>query len=337
GQDSLIFDGQSLALAPDGRVAACGNRFREGMAVVDTATWEGECLLEPAAAAGAVEPAAVLHDALTTGIRDYVRKCGFAKAILGLSGGIDSAVTAALACGALGPENVWGVALPSPYSSPESTEDARQLAENLGMRFDVLPITEIFRTELATLGPLFAGLKPDVTEQNLQARIRGNLLMALSNKFGHILLSTGNKSEMAVGYTTLYGDMSGGLAVISDVPKCQVYELADHINREREIIPARTISRAPSAELAPSQKDQDDLPAYEVLDRILQAYLEENRTMAEIVDMGFAPEVVRDVVRRIRINEYKRKQAPMGLKVTSKAFGYGRRYPTAEHFMEDLR
>jgi NAD+ synthase (glutamine-hydrolysing) len=336
GQDSLIFDGQSLALAPDGRVAACGARFREDLVVVDTATWQGDCRLEPAAAAGAVEPAAILHDALITGIRDYVRKCGFSKGLLGLSGGIDSAVSAALACAALGPENVWGVALPSPYTAPESTEDARRLAENLSMRFDVLPITDIFRSELAALGPLFAGMKQDVTEQNLQARIRGNLLMALSNKFGHLLLSTGNKSEMAVGYTTLYGDMSGGLAVIADVPKCQVYEIAGFVNREREIIPARTIARPPSAELAPGQKDQDDLPAYEVLDRILQAYLEENRTAAEIVGMGFAPDVVGDVVRRVRINEYKRKQAPMGLKVTSKAFGYGRRYPSAEHFIEDI-
>ncbi|MEJ2033754.1 MAG: NAD+ synthase [Deltaproteobacteria bacterium] len=336
GQDSLIFDGQSLALSPDETVAACAYRFQEDLVVVDTATWQGDCRLEPAAAAGTVESAAVLNEALITGIRDYTRKCGFTKGLLGLSGGIDSAVSAALACAALNPENIWGVALPSPYSSPESTEDARQLARNLGIRFDILPITDIFQAELATLHPLFAGKKEDVTEQNIQARIRGNLLMALSNKFGHLLLSTGNKSEMAVGYTTLYGDMSGGLAVIADVPKCQVYELASFINREQEVIPARTIARPPSAELAHGQKDEDDLPPYEVLDQILHAYLEENHTVGEIVDMGFEPTIVGDVVRRIRINEYKRKQAPQGLKVTSKAFGYGRRYPTAEHFIEDL-
>lgn len=336
GQDSLIFDGQSLALAPDETIAACGRRFQEDLVVVDTETWQGECRLEPEAVTGTNESTALLHEALTSGIRDYVRKCGFAQGLLGLSGGIDSAVSAALACDALGPENVWGVALPSPYSAPESTEDARQLAKNLGIRFDILPITDIFKAELATLAPLFAGRGEGVTEQNLQARIRGNLLMALSNKFGHLLLSTGNKSEMAVGYTTLYGDMSGGLAVIADVPKCQVYELAHFINQKRELIPARTISRPPSAELAYGQKDQDDLPPYEILDRILHAYLEENQTVKEIVAMGFAPETVRDVARRIRINEYKRKQAPLGLKVTSKAFGYGRRYPTAEHFNEDL-
>jgi NAD+ synthase (glutamine-hydrolysing) len=227
------------------------------------------------------------------------------------------------------------VALPSPYSSAASLEDARLLAEHLGIRFDVLPITGIFATELQALAPLFAGRPADVTEQNLQARIRGTLLMALSNKFGHLLLSTGNKSEMAVGYCTLYGDMSGGLAVIADVPKGLVYDLARYINRERIIIPARTITRAPSAELAPDQKDEDDLPPYPILDRILQAYLEDNLPVPEIIAAGFEPRMVHDVVRRIRANEYKRKQAPPGLKVTSKAFGHGRRYPTAEHFVED--
>jgi NAD+ synthase (glutamine-hydrolysing) len=335
GQDSLIFDGQSLALAPDGRVAACGCRFREDLVVVDTDTWQGDLHLSPAAAVGEVEPTAILHEALVTGIRDYVHKCGFQRGLLGLSGGIDSAVCAALACDALGRENIWGVALPSPFSAPASVEDARQLADNLGIRFDVIPITGIFEAELQALAPLFAGREADVTEQNLQARIRGNLLMALSNKFGHLLLSTGNKSEMAVGYCTLYGDMSGGLAVIADVPKCQVYDLARFINRERQLIPARTIARAPSAELAPDQRDEDDLPPYPVLDRILQAYLEDHLSVPQIIDMGFEATVVRDVVRRIRTNEYKRKQAPLGLKVTAKAFGSGRRYPTAEHFVED--
>jgi NAD+ synthase (glutamine-hydrolysing) len=336
GQDSLIFDGQSLALAPDGRVAACGGRFQEDLVVVDTDTWQGDLHQLPSAAVGEVEPITILYEALVTGIRDYVHKCGFHKGLLGLSGGIDSAVSAALACDALGKENIWGVALPSPYSSPASTEDARQLAANLGIRFDVIPITGVFEAELQALAPLFAGLEADVTEQNIQARIRGNILMALSNKFGHLLLSTGNKSEMAVGYCTLYGDMSGGLAVIADVPKCQVYDLARFLNRERQLIPARTIARAPSAELAPGQKDEDDLPPYPVLDKILQAYLEDNLSVPQIIGMGFEPAVVRDVVRRIRTNEYKRKQAPLGLKVTSKAFGYGRRYPTAEHFVEDL-
>jgi NAD+ synthase (glutamine-hydrolysing) len=336
GQDSLIFDGQSLALGPDGRVAACGSRFQEDLVVVDTDTWQGDLHLTPAEASGEIEPIAILHEALVTGTRDYVHKCGFSKGLLGLSGGIDSAVCAALACAALGRENVWGIALPSPFSSQASIDDAHELARNLGIRFDLIPITDILEVELQALAPLFAGRKTDVTEQNIQARIRGNLLMALSNKFGHLLLSTGNKSEMAVGYCTLYGDMSGGLAIIADVPKCQVYELARFINRERPLIPEHTISRAPSAELAPDQKDEDDLPPYPVLDRILQAYLEEHLTVAQIIDMGFDPPVVKDVVRRVRNNEYKRKQAPLGLKVTSKAFGYGRRYPTAERFTEDL-
>jgi len=252
--------------------------------------------------------------------------------VLGLSGGIDSALTAAVAVDALGPENVLGVALPSPYSSADSLEDAGMLAANLGCRFEVIPIAELFDTFRRNMARLFAGREEDLTEQNLQARIRGNLLMALSNKFGHLLLTTGNKSEMAVGYCTLYGDMSGGLAVISDVPKQLVYELAEYVNRTREIIPARTIAKAPTAELKPGQKDQDDLPPYEVLDRILELYLEQGKGITEIVELGFAEPLVRDILRRIRLNEYKRKQAPMGLKVTTKAFGYGRRYPNVQNF-----
>jgi NAD+ synthetase len=274
------------------------------------------------------------------GVQDYARKCGFSKGVLGLSGGVDSAVTCAIACKALGPGNVMGVAMPSPYSSRESVEDAEQLAQNLGCNYEAIPITNAFSTLKNSLQPVFekdasmSGSRPDVTEQNIQARIRGNLLMAISNKHGSLLLSTGNKSEMAVGYCTLYGDMSGGLAVIADVPKMLVYKLAEFINREQEFIPARCISKPPSAELAPGQLDQDDLPPYEVLDLILEAYLEDNKGIDEIVASGFARQIVEDIIRRIKVNEYKRKQAPLGLKVTSKAFGYGRRYPTAQNYRE---
>ena len=333
GQDSLIFDGSSVALDRHGAVVALAARFSEDLVVVDTDTWRGEIHGHPAAPE---QETGEVCEALILGTRDYVNKCGFNKAVIGLSGGVDSALTAAIAARALGPENVLGVALPSPYSSPESLEDAEQVAKNLGIGFTVLPITDLFTAYLATLAPVFAGAKPDVTEQNIQARIRGNLLMAIANKQGRLLLSTGNKSENAVGYCTLYGDMSGGLAVISDVPKQLVYALCRHLNQNREIIPARTIDKPPSAELAPNQRDEDDLPPYPVLDAILAAYLEEHRSIAEIVAMGFAQTVVEDVVHRIRINEYKRKQAPLGLKVTTKAFGQGRRYPTAEGYRETV-
>ncbi|MDH3360516.1 MAG: NAD(+) synthase, partial [Desulfobulbaceae bacterium] len=305
-----------------------GLAFAEDMVIIDTVAVPGQS--KPVA-----NETAALFAALTMGTRDYVHKCGFKKGLLGLSGGIDSALTAVIAARALGPENVLGVALPSPYTSQASIDDARQLAEHLGIGFELVPITGVFEAHKKTLGSLFGDLPEDVTEQNIQARIRGNLLMALSNKFGHLLLSTGNKSEMAVGYCTLYGDMSGGLAVISDVPKGLVYELSRFVNREEEIIPWNTIERAPSAELAPDQLDQDDLPPYEILDQIVTAYLEEHRSFDEIVGMGFAAEAVADIIRRIRINEYKRKQAPMGLKVTSKAFGFGRRYPTAQNYREE--
>ncbi|MCX5876851.1 MAG: NAD+ synthase [Deltaproteobacteria bacterium] len=333
GQDSLIFDGNSVALDKHGAVVAQAARFAEDLVVVDTAVWQGE--IHNAPADGEQETGEVC-EALVLGTRDYVSKCGFRKAVIGLSGGVDSALTAAVAARALGPKNVLGVALPSPYSSPESLEDAEQVAKNLGIDFTVLPISDLFKTFLSSLAPIFAGAKPDVTEQNIQARIRGNLLMAIANKQGRLLLSTGNKSENAVGYCTLYGDMSGGLAVISDVPKQLVYSLCRHLNRDREIIPLRTIDKPPSAELAPDQKDEDDLPPYPVLDAILAAYLEEHRSIAEIVAMGFGQAMVEDVVRRIRINEYKRKQAPLGLKVTTKAFGQGRRYPTAEGYREGV-
>lgn len=327
GQDSLLFDGRSVVMDGAGRVVAQARGFCEDMVVVDTDSWQGE-IHEPVQ----VSEQAAVYRGLVMGLADYVRKCGFSSVVLGLSGGIDSALTAAIAVDALGPENVLGVALPSPYSSPESLEDARQLAANLGCRFEVIPIAELFATFRRNLAELFVGRQEDLTEQNLQARIRGNLLMALSNKFGHLLLTTGNKSEMAVGYCTLYGDMSGGLAVIADVPKQLVYELSDYVNREREIIPARIISKAPTAELKPDQKDQDDLPPYEVLDQILELHLEQGQGIEEIVRQGFAEPMVRDILRRIRVNEYKRKQAPMGLKVTTKAFGYGRRYPNVQNF-----
>ncbi len=329
GQDSLLFDGRSLAMDNKGNVIAKGPGFAEGMTIVETDTWQGK--LE-----GLVEEneVAAVHDALVMGVRDYVGKCGFSSVVLGLSGGIDSALTAAIAVEALGEENVMGVALPSPYSSVDSLEDASALARNLGCRFEEIPISDLFASFKESLAPLFTGLDEDLTEQNVQARIRGNLLMALSNKFGQLLLTTGNKSEMAVGYCTLYGDMSGGLAVISDVPKQLVYELAHYVNRKREIIPERTITKAPTAELKPDQCDQDDLPPYEILDQILELHLENGCGPDEITSHGFDERLVRDVLHRVRINEYKRKQAPMGLKVTTKAFGYGRRYPNVQNFRE---
>jgi NAD+ synthetase len=320
------------------------------MVVVDSETWQGEVhgrhILEVHTEESGPEDldlqeTGTVFAALVMGVKDYGAKCGFSKGVVGLSGGIDSAVTCAVACEAFGSENVLGVSMPSPYTSGESIQDAKKLAESLDCRFDVIEISSVFAALKESLAHIFTASKNsaiptvDITEQNMQARIRGNLLMALSNKYGSLLLSTGNKSEMAVGYCTLYGDMSGGLAVISDVPKLLVYKLAQYVNREREMIPARIIEKPPSAELAPNQLDQDDLPPYEVLDPILQAYLEQNRSVAEITAMGFERHIVADVIKRIRINEYKRKQAPLGLKVTSKAFGYGRRYPTAQNFREE--
>lgn len=330
GQDSLLFDGRSLLMDAQGKVRAKSFGFLEDVLVVDSDDWSGE--LHEAAEETSLS---AVYDALIMGIRDYVGKCGFKSVVLGLSGGIDSALTAALAVKAIGAGNVFGVALPSTYSSDDSMEDAMALAENLGCNFEVIPVNTLVASFQQSLQPLF-GNSPsnpsDITEQNLQARIRGNLLMALSNKFGHLLLSTGNKSEMAVGYCTLYGDMNGGLAVISDVPKQLVYELSRYINRDKEIIPLRTITKAPTAELKPDQCDQDDLPDYEILDQILEMHLEEHLGVEEICNRGFPKELVTDVLRRVRINEYKRKQAPMGLKVTSKAFGYGRRYPNVQNF-----
>jgi NAD+ synthase (glutamine-hydrolysing) len=268
------------------------------------------------------------------GTRDYIRKCGFQRVLIGLSGGIDSSLTAVIAVDAVGRENVRGVAMPGPFSSDHSIADARALAERLGIAFDVIPITPAYHEMLRTLAPVFEGQKPDVTEENIQARLRGLTLMSLSNKFGAMVLTTGNKSELAVGYCSLYGDMCGGLAVISDVPKTMVYRLAKWTNRTKEIIPASSITKAPSAELRPNQTDQDSLPPYEVLDAILDAYVVQGRTPGEIAAAGFASATVQRVMRLIDANEYKRRQAAPGLKVTSKAFGVGRRMPIAQRYWE---
>src|SRR5712692_4410954 len=328
GNDSLIFDGSSIALTSDGRVAAQAHCFEEDVVLFDTATGAGDIRPQP------TDELEVVHKALACGTRDYVRKCGFRKVVVGLSGGIDSAVVACLAAAALGPENVLGVSMPGPYSSAGSLTDAQKVATSLGIHYLVLPIGDIFCSYRGTLQPAFAGRPEDVAEENLQARIRGNLLMALSNKFGSMVLSTGNKSEMAVGYCTLYGDMAGGLAVISDVPKTMVYELAEFINQERELIPRATIEKPPSAELRPNQADQDSLPPYDVLDRILKAYIEDLHSPQEIADhYGFDLVLVREVALRVDRNEYKRKQAPPGLKITSRAFGFGRPFPIAQRFV----
>ena len=301
--------------------------FAEGCLTVDLdALPPGEAPLPQPVAAGQ------LHDALVLGLRDYVRKCGFRSVCLGLSGGIDSALTAVLAAEALGAENVHGLTMPSPFSSGGSVDDSVALAKNLGIRCDTVPIAGTFASVKTAMSPLFAGTKEDVTEENMQARIRGLYLMALSNKFGQLLLTTGNKSELAVGYCTIYGDMCGGLAVISDLPKMRVYELSRWINRDREIIPWNTIDKPPSAELRPDQKDQDTLPAYEILDAILELYVEQHLSAEEIVAQGHEEHLVRWIQRRVDLNEWKRQQAAPGLRVTSKAFGVGRRMPIVQGF-----
>ena len=329
GNDQLVFDGSSMALDSTGKVVARARSFEEDLVLFDAATSSGELHERPASETEAV------YEALKLGTRDYVAKCGFRKALVGLSGGIDSSLVATIAADALGPENVSGVGMPGPYSSAGSLRDAEALARNLRIAFRVIPITPIFEQYLRTLAPAFCDLPADVTEENVQARIRGNILMALSNKFCSLVLSTGNKSELAVGYCTLYGDMAGGLAVIADVPKTMVYELARHANRERERIPRATLTKPPSAELRAGQTDLDTLPPYEVLDPILRAYIEEHQCADEIVRrFGFDPALVRDIVRRVNSAEYKRQQAAPALKVTAKAFGMGRRYPIANRYRE---
>src|SRR5205807_3185933 len=328
GDDNLIFDGASMAITADGRVAAQALAFKEDLVLFDTATGQGEIHKQPPT------EIAYAYEALLTGTADYVRKCGFKKVLVGLSGGIDSAVVASIAVNALGAENVLGVSMPGPFSSAGSKSDAAALTKSLGIRFITLPITDVFEEYKKALAAAFDGRPVDVTEENIQARIRGNYLMAISNKFGSMVLSTGNKSELAVGYCTLYGDMAGGLAVISDVPKTIVYELARWINRQREIMPRSTIDKAPSAELKPNQKDQDTLPPYEILDQILQLYVEENLSARDIIARGFDEKTVRWVQRRIDLNEYKREQAAPGLKVTSRAFGLGRKMPIAQKYVD---
>ncbi len=324
GNDSLVFDGSSLVLNADGEVIAQGKSFEEDIVYFDSDRMAGEVHEQvPGDEASA-------YAALVLGTRDYVRKCGFRQVIVGLSGGIDSALTAAIAVDALGAENVIGVGMPGPYSSEGSLEDARSLAKNLKIRSELLPIGDIFASYKKTLAQVFAGRKEDETEENLQSRARGMLLMALSNKFGAIVLSTGNKSELGVGYCTLYGDMVGGLAVISDVSKTMVYRLSRYVNSRGELIPRASLEKPPSAELRANQKDSDSLPPYEVLDVILEDYIEELRGPEQIAEeRGFDIDLVRRVVRMVERSEYKRQQAAPGIKISMKAFGYGRRFPIA--------
>jgi len=369
GQDELVFDGGSMVFNHKGDLIGSARAFEEDLLVIDlnldeiflyrlhdprrrkekliplgegrvrrvvlpTPKGKKERKPLPPRATKPLDSREEIYRALVLGTGDYVRKNGFRRVVLGLSGGIDSSLTAAIAVDALGKESVVGVAMPSLYSSAESVEDARALAENLGIEFQVLPIMEIFASFQKTLEPSFRGSKPDVTEENLQARIRGNLLMALSNKFGWLVLTTGNKSEMGVGYCTLYGDMAGGFAVIKDVPKTLVYELASHRNSigSSPVIPLRILEKPPSAELRPNQKDTDSLPPYDLLDPILQAYVEEDQSLAVILDRGFSRKIVEEVIRKVDLNEYKRRQAPPGVKITPRAFGRDRRLPITNRY-----
>ena len=324
GNDSLVFDGSSIVLNREGEVIAQGKSFVEDLIFFDSMALTGEMHEQiPGDEASA-------YSALVLGTRDYIRKCGFQKAIVGLSGGIDSALTAAVATDAVGPENVIGVGMPGPYSSQGSIDDARALARSLGIGFELLSINPAYEAYREILRPVFAGLKEDVTEENIQSRARGTLLMSLSNKLGAIVLSTGNKSELGVGYCTLYGDMVGGLAVISDVPKTLVYRLAHYVNSRRPVIPQASIEKPPSAELRPDQKDSDSLPPYEVLDAVLEDYVEDSHAAERIAaERGIDIETVRRVIRMVDRAEYKRQQAAPGLKISPKAFGYGRRFPIA--------
>ena len=328
GNDELVFDGGSMVLDGGGRLVAEAPYFVESLLVADVDALDGP--IEPAD----MPDTEAVFRALVLGTRDYLHKCGFTKAVVGLSGGVDSALTAVIAAAALGPGNVLGVSMPSRFSSTHSRDDAEELAENLRIEHRVIPIEDAHQAYLEMLAPVFADRPPDVTEENLQARIRGCVLMALSNKFGALLLTTGNKSEYAVGYATLYGDMCGGLAPINDLPKTMVYAVARWVNREGEVIPRNTLTKAPSAELRPDQTDQDSLPPYDTLDRILHAYIEEGKDYHEIRALGLDPAVVAETIRMVERSEYKRRQACPGLKVTSKAFGYGRRIPVAKRIPE---
>jgi NAD+ synthase (glutamine-hydrolysing) len=329
GNDSLVFDGSSLVITPDGEVIAQAKSFEEDLIFFDSPRSDARSFTGDVHEQIAGEEASV-YEALVLGTRDYVQKCGFQRAIIGLSGGIDSALTASIAVDALGPENVIGVGMPGPYSSKGSIDDARELAANLKIRFELLSIDAIYEAARQTLAPVFAGMPPDVTEENIQSRARGLLLMSMSNKLGALVLSTGNKSELAVGYCTLYGDMVGGLAVISDVPKTLVYRLSAYVNSRRKALPEATIEKPPSAELRPDQKDSDSLPPYDVLDTILEDYVEESQSAEEIASRhNFDSDLVRRVIRMVERSEYKRQQAAPGIKISAKAFGYGRRFPIA--------
>lgn len=324
GNDELIFDGNSLAYSAEGELIAQGASFKDESILVDTesskiAIKEGDKLKE-------------VYDALVLGLRDYVSKCGFKSALVGLSGGIDSALTAVIAESALGAENVFGVTMPSEFSSVGSVDDSLKLAENLGIGFQEVPITNSFSTIKGDLHEVFRDYEEDITEENMQARIRGIFLMSISNKKGHLLLTTGNKSELAVGYCTIYGDMCGGLAVISDLPKTLVYELSKWINRNDEVIPWSTIEKEPSAELKPNQKDQDTLPDYELLDQILELYVDQSLSVSSIIGKGYDKDLVKWIASRVDMNEWKRWQSAPGLRVTSKAFGVGRRIPIAQRY-----
>ena len=324
GNDELVFDGSSVCVAPDGKILSRAHSFEEDLTFTDLGYGAGDMHGEE------FEDARMAYKALVLGTRDYCRKCGFEKALLGLSGGVDSAVVAAVAAEALGSDNVTGVTMPSKFSSTQSTADAEALAKNLGINLVNIPIHKVHAAYLEQLGPHFAGRPENATEENIQARIRGNTLMALSNKFGSIVLSTGNKSETSVGYTTLYGDMAGGLAVVSDVPKTLLYRLArEVINHGHEVIPSTILDKAPTAELRPNQKDTDFLPPYDVLDPILEMFVEQCKSAEEIIEAGHDAATVHDVIRKVELNEYKRRQAAPGIKITGKSFGVGRRYPIA--------
>lgn len=330
-QDELIFDGHSLMMDNTGTLSGLAAGFKEDMLVVDTDNLAQNRAVPPR------DSLKMVLDGLVFGVKEYMCKTGFKRALIGLSGGIDSALTAVIASLALGSDNVLCVSMPSPYTLPISIDDARELAGNIGCGFDNIPITPLMSGYEQTLTPFFRGSEEDISEQNLQARIRGTILMAISNKLGYLLLSTGNRSELAVGYCTLYGDMNGALAVIGDLPKTMVYELADLINQNKEIknkIPERIITRPPTAELKPDQLDEDDLPPYDILDKILAGYLEDRLTVNQLADKGFNLKTVEDIICRVKLNEYKRRQAPPCLKVTSKAFGHGWRYPLAQRFVE---
>lgn len=330
GQDELVFDGASLVLAADGTVLHRSPQFAEDRFIVDVPV--GLETGEPCCVTELLEPTEEVYRALVTGLGDYCRKNGFHQVVLGLSGGIDSALTATIAADALGGEHVWGITMPSRFSSEGSVSDSKALAANLGLRFDQIPMDEIFAEFLSALEPAFAGTEDGVAEENIQSRIRGALLMAISNKHGPMVLATGNKSEMAAGYATLYGDMAGGYAVLQDVFKTLVFDLARWRNRDGEVIPQNTIDKPPSAELRPDQKDTDSLPPYEVLDAILERYIEDDMGPAEIVGEGFDEALVRRIARMVDRNEYKRRQAAPGVKITTKAFGRDRRLPITNHF-----